>query len=284
MPIKRRGKATLFTEEETLLILDYYAKGHGAWFIADKMECGVKPIYRILRENNIKIRDDIEKSTKNTYDKDYFEVVDTEDKAYWLGFIYADGYVAFPKVGSNKLGISISVKDEHHLAKFKKSIQATHKIRRYKANTCYNSQDYVRIELCGNKIVEDIGRLGVVKSKTTLLNFPTEQQVPISLLRHFIRGYLDGDGSVMINKKGYLVVSFVGTREFLEGLAEIFQVQHLKLSQRHKDRDVNNYELRITGRKAISICEWMYKDSTVFLERKFNKYEELINSTSKSAV
>lgn len=146
----------------------------------------------------------------------------------------------------------------------------------YVAKTQYNSKDYVRLEVCGDKIVDDIGKLGVVKSKTTILTFPAPSQVPQYLIRHFIRGYLDGDGCVTSNNN-YLILSFVGTKEFLNGLATVLGVEHLKLYQRHKEREVNNFELRIGGKKAKEIGDWLYEESTIYLERKYIKYKNITN-------
>ena len=82
---------------------------------------------------------------------DYFSEIDIEEKAYWLGFIYADGYVT-----GSKLGIAIANLDRMHLEKFKKCIGADYKIKSYVSNSVYGSCKYCRILINSEKLVKDI--------------------------------------------------------------------------------------------------------------------------------
>lgn len=217
--------------------------------------------------------------------KIFFENINTEKKAYWLGFIYADGYIAARrKHSSRRLGISITESDVELLKKFKEDIESTHPINTYKSATTYNSQPYVRILIASEKLVSDIEKLGVFEQKTEVLRFPTECQVPKHLIHHFIRGYMDGDGSISSSvkniRKTAFYVGFCGTREFLQGIQDYFGLS-LTLGKRH-DNDINNYSISIGGnRQAEKVLNILYKDATVFLTRKHSKYIELKKENEK---
>ena len=274
------GKRIELTKEQENSIIELYNEGHGVPYIVKQCGFSHKVVDRILKENGIVKRDDKHKGLKYTHNENFFEVIDTEEKAYWLGFIYADGYITKPKQSSFMLGITISIKDVEHLELFKKHIEATHPIRRYEAHTQYNSSDYVRIEIKGDKIVQDIQKLGVYFQKTEILTFPTEEQVPQHLLHHFVRGYMDGDG--YITTSGHdgkvLKIGFCGTKEFLEGLKQRMDLKDKKLYQKKeiKERGTNNYSLDYSSLQAKNLGTNIYKDATIYLKRKKDIFDKMV--------
>lgn len=267
------------SQEQIDHVLELYKEGYGTPYIEKRTNLKRYTIDKILKSNGIQKRDNKHKGRRYSYNENFFEKIDTEEKAYWLGFIYADGYIAKRKQGSHVLGITISIKDVKHLELFKEHIEATYPIRRYESHTAYNSSDYVRIELIGDKIVDDIQKLGVHFNKTTILTFPTERQVPQYLLHHFVRGYMDGDGYV--SRCGYggkiLKLGFCGTKEFLEGLQERMQLSKNKIGQnkREAERNVNNYYLDYSSLKAKKLGNTLYEDATIYLKRKKTKFDEM---------
>ena len=58
----------------------------------------------------------------STFDEHSFDVIDTEEKAYWLGFLYADGNVSNTK---NEVGITLQSSDIKHLYKFKTFLKSS---------------------------------------------------------------------------------------------------------------------------------------------------------------
>jgi len=134
-----------------------------------------------------------------------------------------------------------------------------------------NSQNQYRLAISNKHISQKLTELGCGKAKTHKLTFPTEEQVPNHLIRHFIRGYFDGDGCVSRNKQK--LFSIVGTINFLIPLQEILikelNFSKTKLDQRHKERNDNIRSLRYCGiNQCISFRDWLYKDATIYLERK----------------
>lgn len=238
---------------------------------------GRNRIYRMLKENCV-MRNNSEKSRKYTYTKDFFKVIDTEEKAYWLGFIYADGYIVNGIKGKNKdsLGITLSNEDKEHIEKFKKSIDSNHPIRIYKTKYGSNS---ARIIIQDEELVADLIELGVLRNKSLILKFPTTDMVDKSLIYHFIRGYFDGDGS--FKKKGQKLngydFSVLGTIEFLTELRAYLGVDN-KIRKCNKNNDSNNYHLTFGGNQKVKqVANMLYGNANIYLDRKYKRYREIEN-------
>ena len=238
---------------------------------------GRNRIYRMLKENCV-MRNDSEKSRKYSYNKDFFKVIDTEEKAYWLGFIYADGYIVNGIKGKNNdsLGITLSNKDKEHIEKFKKSIDSNHPIRIYKSKYGSNS---ARIIIQDEELVADLIELGVLRNKSLILKFPTTDMVDKSLIYHFIRGYFDGDGS--FKKKGQKLngydFSVLGTIEFLTELRTYLGVDN-EIRKCNKNNDSNNYHLTFGGNQKVKqVANMLYGNANIYLDRKYKRYREIEN-------
>ena len=224
------------------------------------------------------MRNDSEKSRKYSYNKDFFKVIDTEEKAYWLGFIYADGYIVNGIKGKNNdsLGITLSNKDKEHIEKFKKSIDSNHPIRIYKTKYGTNS---ARIIIQDEELVADLIELGVLRNKSLILKFPTTDVVDKSLIYHFIRGYFDGDGS--FKKKGQKLngydFSVLGTIEFLTELRTYLGVDN-EIRKCNKNNDSNNYHLTFGGNQKVKqVANMLYGNANIYLDRKYKRYREIEN-------
>jgi hypothetical protein len=121
------------------------------------------------------------------FNVDYFEKIDTEDKAYFLGFIIADG-----NIGENSNSISIIQKDPYILYEFKKYIEFSGDIY-----LPYKNRNICTINFSSSKTKNDLSKLGVFSNKTYTIKYP---DIPEELQNHFIRGVFDGDGCIFIRK------------------------------------------------------------------------------------
>ncbi len=204
---------------------------------------------------------------------DYFSMIDTEEKAYWLGFIYADGNVNKVK---NTLTINLQAGDKKHLEKLNKclegnySVKVTEDIRGDK--TYWNA----RLSVYSTKLVKDLINKGVVPNKTSVIVFPTIQN---DLVRHFIRGYFDGDGTVCErkHKKGPsdLACFFTcGNHAFLESIRKILFENNI--NSYIVQTNENKVYLSLAGlQNPDNFLKYIYKDATIYLDRKFEKMEHL---------
>ena len=205
--------------------------------------------------------------------RDIFEKIDNEHKAYWLGFLYADGYVA-----NNKNAIELALKEEdyNHIVKFKEFMGAENKIRKKIRNM--NGKEYISyaVSITDAKIKNDLIRLGCYPQKTKIITFPNENQVPSQYINDFVRGYFDGDGCISHGSTSKVTTEVLGTEEFLKGYIEWTGLhKNKKCGFKHSDIKRVIY----SGPYVITILNKMYKDSSIYLERKFKLYKKVCHLT-----
>lgn len=201
--------------------------------------------------------------------ENYFETINTQEKAYFLGFLYADGY------NDTKRGIvniSLQERDKSILEVLNKLVHPEKKIyfisKEYERLKGVKKQDQYRIHISSKKISKDLEKLGCLNAKTFTLKFPTEEQVPKHLIQHFIRGFFDGDGSVSKD------INFTGTFNMLNNLKlHLKEVLDVHFSLFECKRTKNIYSLQSGGRiQMLKILEYLYKDSVIHLDRKYEKF------------
>ena len=262
-------------------IIEMYSKQNISGIqISKKVNLSIYTIYKILKNNNIHIRNDKEKNLIYKVNENYFEKIDSEHKAYWLGFIYADGYITSKqKYGSQNFGITLSSKDRLHLMKLNIDLQSTYPINDYCYNTSYKENtSYSRLLICNQKIVNDLIIHGCFEHKTNILQAP---KIDEELIPHFIRGYLDGDGCITnyINN-GYIryKVLFLGTKNILDFINDFlekklnFRIQ--KYYKRKSNQTVESLELS-SNIRSKNFLDLIYKNASIYLDRKYNRYLEL---------
>lgn len=246
-------------------------------------------IYGILKRRGVQTRKKIvltdeQRLSRRKYNvnDNYFDIIDTEHKAYWLGFIYADGYV---HTLDDKIGISLSYKDKMHLKQFARDIGFTGIIKDYEEKQGYSvGAIYSRILITSKQMKQSLMHLGVVENKTNILTFPTPNQVPEYLVWHFIRGYFDGDGSLAYghyNKNGTrnYTIKILGTFNMVQNIQKIFQSNVIPY-QRYPERNIDNYCIDIGGNLQVKrLLDNLYNNATIYLERKYNRYKQFLASS-----
>ena len=210
----------------------------------------------------------------------FFQKIDTEEKVYWLGFIYADGNIGIKRDMPTTIRIELKRSDKNHLEKFKTSLSSNKKIEDYSRIKIYKGKYYtsntslIRVE--SKKMAQDLIKLGCIPAKSLVLKFPNFNQVPADLIRHFIRGYFDGDGGICKTATGYAVY-FVSTYMFLSKLSSYFR----KIGT--STRNISLHKNKITGqltyrkkRDIVYILNILYNNCNIYLDRKFELYKEYI--------
>lgn len=234
-------------------------------------------IERYLGKIGYKAKTQSELQRKYPIVEDFFDIIDTEEKAYILGLLYADGY---NNTSKNDVCISLKEEDVEILNKITEIIQPTKPLFYIDMSPenrgMKNSMNQYRLTINNKHISQKLVELGCGKAKTSVLKFPTKQQVPEHLQRHFIRGYFDGDGS--ISKGKFPKIDIISTPEFLYDIQEIMSnvlyINKTKLNWSRKYIESNICCLQISGRlKCIKFMEWMYKDATIYLKRKKDVFD-----------
>jgi hypothetical protein len=249
--------------DEEIILKEYVENKKSKLSIMREYGFSSYKIKNVLRKNGVKTRDNSFNSRKYNMDEDFFEVIDTEDKAYWLGFIMADGWITSGKV----LGIKLHPKDKSHLQKFLISTKSNYPIHHGITTHGYSKGgEYVLLNITNKKLYQDLHDKGVLIKKSKKLEFPNK--IPNDLINHFIRGYFDGDGSVFKRNDGYFGVSILGTENFLKKILELSDI-HKKI-YKYKKKEIHYISLCCRGVKKF--LDFIYKDSNIYLERKKEIY------------
>ena len=201
-----------------------------------------------------------------------FETIDTEEKAYWLGFLYADGSVGSRE---HKIELGLAEQDLKQIEKFRDFIGIMNKIS-YRPTTKSYRYSF-RSESCKKDLIKQ----GCVPKKSLILNFPTKDQVPQNLIRHFIRGYFDGDGW-FTNTESCFQIGIIGTEDFIKGFLDNIEIYNKenKIFNVHRENGAKRYVFSAYT-DVLNFLNWIYKDATIYLDRKYEHYLDFINNGSK---
>lgn len=205
-------------------------------------------------------------NNKVNLNENIFEVIDTEEKAYWLGFLYADGSVTKTNKRS-RLELSLKESDLNHIEKFKEFLQSTNKIQ-YKTTKLGNAY---RLNVSSVKLISDLIHKGCVPRKSLILKFPSEEIVPRKLIRHFMRGYFEGDGWLGFDTTGrYHRCNIVGTYDFIVAFCKVLNMDCERITSKGKA-----YQYEFKRSQVKELLKFMYSDCNIYLERKYQRYKQL---------
>lgn len=226
---------------------------------------------------------------------DYFDIIDTEFKAYILGWIYADGCL-IPAKGNRQGLFVISVQEndgKEFLPHLAKEINGrVPSVRYYPAQIKRNEKPQLKVSVSSNQIYKALTKYGLQPNKTTHgMKFPSLSK---DMESHFIRGFLDGDGSIIYSQtistyqpktkvktnklRDRARIAFTGTDiQFLTELASKLPITKMYIGQ--KKRNLITYILWIERALDVrAVLKYLYKDATWFLTRKRDKAVKIISS------
>lgn len=237
-----------------------------------------RKIYELIPHHNVqsirqkRLTNKLILGYKRNICKDYFKKW-SNNMAYILGFIAADGCIASNgrKSRQHVIKIGIHKKDIKLLQNIKNKLGKTLPIYiNNKDNTC-------NLNFGCKSMVQDLIKLGITPRKSLTLKFP---KVPKKYLSHFVRGYFDGDGCIMIRKKNNVIrVHFVGSIYFIPKIRKIMKkILNKKITYYiNKDKRSSHNKLascESSGKKTIKFLNWMYKNANIKLDRKYQIYQK----------
>jgi hypothetical protein len=196
----------------------------------------------------------------NNFNDDYFETINTEDKAYFLGLLFADGNVYTAR---NRVQITLVNEDAYILKKFSECIG-------YSGKMYIDREKYSKLILPSKKMCEDLTKLGCTPNKSLTLQFPTE--VPDKLMHHFIRGCFDGDGHVS-KRNNTFNINFTSSKDFMDKFVELLQnlnVEYTEAKKRYINHKKSAYQVYIRSNSGKVFFDYIYKESNIYLTRKKN--------------
>lgn len=214
-------------------------------------------------------------------DQTMFDIIDTEEKAYWLGFMYADGNIS---KNENKIEMNLSICDLNHLNKFKYFLKSKAKTR----IAVNHGFQICRFSVRNKHLWTALNNKGCVPTKSLILTFPSENIFENKMLIYdFIRGYFDGDGSLGIyfGKNGRrFQLSFCGTEAFLKGVENFLGIKGCLYNNSCNAYTSKAYSLMYNSWKARVISRLLYSNATTYLERKYDIYKMFCQAEEESSV
>ena len=264
----------IITEELKQEIIKYYlSQPMTMKQIEDKYELSHPTMTKILK--------DVPKYTKAKLNnpnmkEHFFQEIDEEAKAYFLGLLISDGNVFKDNTGRQaSISITLDLKDEYMLEKFKEVLQAN-------TSVGHDGRGCGQIAVRSNIMAEDLAKYGVVprKSYNTYLPLISKEMMP-----HLIRGIFDGDGSIIAkpnpNNDGHNrflhSISFCGTHQLMEDISN-YILENLGIKTAvydYKDRNLSELEIQNIDNVA-KFGYWIYRNSTIFLNRKKDIFNDFL--------
>lgn len=221
------------------------------------------------------------KSGKRIYkvDENFFKCINTEEKAYILGFICADGHIE-----RDRLNITVSIKDKDILEKIRCALHSNHPIKEVQRINPYNKTErktliLVELMIGSVELVKPLFNMGLTTNKTYTLDGSILKYIPKYLMRDFLRGYFDGDGNISFGRRynsGYKYnINICGNEDFL---LKSFQTYFPSNNKLYKDLYSKQcYIWRLSQKdKVRDFMYYLYYNSSIFLNRKYNEFRKIM--------
>lgn len=197
----------------------------------------------------------------------------SEEAAYWAGFLASDGNVD----SKNRIRLMLKYDDISHLEKFRKFLDSTYAIS--SNTTAYNRCSFEFTNAHIREILEF--NYNIIPNKTANMQFPSH--VPDKYLKHYIRGYFDGDGSIcesfsnINSRRSSIYATFAsGCKEFVEALYSYINNTLGTGGHLQTFKDSVKWQIKYNTNDAKTLLHYLYSDATVYLDRKYALYQKLI--------
>lgn len=275
------------------IVCNLYGSGRSISDVSKQLNLSKSKVYRILKKNNVNTKRNsshyIEKLYDYSIDSSFFENIDTEAKAYTLGFLYADGNIHKKHY---HIKLKLQERDKYVLDTINKHLKSDKPLYFHK-KTKDTHQNQYSLVISNKKMYNDILEQGLYPNKTYSLSF--KKTFSDKLMPHFIRGFFDGDGWISVyentlkyeskkSDKETVYKNFVGEAGFTGSdqmclFIRDYLYQKLKISSNiskdnRSDSRISN--LKITNREGVrKFYNFIYQDSTIHLSRKKEKFETL---------
>lgn len=218
------------------------------------------------------------KNKRRVFNQNYFDEIDTAEKAYWLGFIFADGYIVYNQERRNyEFSIELQRIDRYILCELNNRLGNKHVVSDFHkeilipGNKNITSSDLSKLRVYSKHLVESLIKHGIELNKSTKDTIPTVRD---DLFRDFLRGYIDGDGCVHILNNVLAVHITCASRCALEyvckKVSELYGINgtiYTECDKKHRLYWFRKEDVK----KLLDII--YYDSSLVKLDRKYQKYK-----------
>lgn len=203
----------------------------------------------------------------------YFDCIDSQDKAYILGFLFADGHNELKKY---TVSMSLQEDDKEVLEKIRKCIGSERPLEYIdysnKHDFGYTYKNQYRLLLFSSHMCQSLEALGMAHNKSLSLEFPG---IPLELYPHFIRGYFDGDGSVSHSHGTNYILTITSTNNFCQHIKTYIEDKlgiYMGIYDAQNKNGITKV-LSTSGRlQTKKFLDFIYQDATIYMERKHQRY------------
>jgi len=237
--------------------------------ISRRLSLGKTTVNRWSKEIGLRFK-------KHTVNEDFFNEFN-EESSYIFGLILSDGNIAWnPQKGYYSITITASEKDKDHLESIRNLLSSTKPLL-YSSKT----KSY-RLIVNSKKLCQKLMQLGISPKKSLTLEFP---KIPKNYLRHFIRGVIDGDGSVFYRDRKispyFCIRISSGSKKFLQKLVKIIK-ENINVNGNIRKIDKNVHLVEYSCSRGKKLARYIYSDANIFLKRKYLPYKNNILEVEKN--
>lgn len=302
--LDRSGKfgKIVWSEEQKEHIFDlHFNKKVAIAYISHKFNVNHETIRYMIKDEGKTLVNHTTYKQVYSINHTYFNKIDTPDKAYWLGMLYADGSVIERQ---HTIKLYLQGLDITHVHKFKIALETDYPFEYY-VNNNKGSFGTDETSMCGLRVrskqmFNDLCKLGCTPRKTHTLKFPTEEQVPREFVRDFIRGFTDGDGSINYTTpyetRHYAIEWGCASKHMLDGIHKYFEEQgfnsnaKVRTNKKKNKYNINFHKLGYSGNILARdiINHLYYEGANTYLWRKqdivweMNEYFDQIEKEKES--
>lgn len=266
-------------QEQISEAITLYQGGMPFEAVGEKFGVSGNAIRGLLFRRGIKARTLSQAKRRVPCNHNYFDEPLDEERSYWIGFILADGSISEKKYGRTAgLTVRIAEVDRGHLCKLAKALGSKHKITHVVEGAGHAS---VQFRVSSSEIAESLIRYNVLPRKSADHAF--SELIPPHLLKHYFRGYFDGNGGISRHKRSLWTINCCSSHRFLTRF-----VQWIGEQIGGHDAPVymgdGIHRVNWSGtHRCREILDLMYKDATVYLDRKMEMYEAVCTESKASS-
>lgn len=254
MPRKSRFLLEDFENWKQLYLQGQSTKQIGALYSVDG-----GTVYDRLKQMGVMFRSPSESKRLYTLNHEAFVSIATEETAYWLGFLYADGCVMEKE---QTVQLVLKEEDQAHIKAFRDFLSADYPI------SFDRKRNAVKLTVSSARLCASLIALGCTPRKSLSLTMPA---LPEHLAHHFVRGYFDGDGSACF-VGGAPTISFLGNKAFLEQIKKVIDQDTNADGKLYPHYKTQVWYLIYRGQFKVPIVrDWLYQNATIWLARKYTR-------------
>ena len=285
-PVNERGFAPKAVSSSDLdSIVDAYTSGTSQNEICRQYGISTPRFIGLMKEKGVKVRGRVQHDICSTY----FDEIDTFYKAYFLGWLAADGCVsltrksakaeidAYSRVG--KIAINLQQRDCYIVEKLREELKFSGNVRLVDKGP--GRQKQCRLAFCNQHMAQTLYRYGLTPNKSASLGFP---DIPKQWVSAFILGYFEGDGSVLWGRytdRGYTAIrqrfDIIASVPFANQLYDILTENGVKVNKaQEKRKSFPLAYVKGASREAmVAFYRFIYTDAPFYLKRKHDKFNEI---------